>query len=207
MMTLLNSLPQADALKLAGMMNARYTVSPRELSLPVAYRNAVVTIYRNDAALGRAWIVPQARIVSDTLAALADPTFDPRQVVLIEPADALALPAGEFAAGQWSAALRDSPNAVTIRAASDFGGFLVLADTFYPGWQATLDGKPAKILCADHALRAVVLPPGEHTVVFHYTPLSFRVGALVSCLTLVAVIGVLIVASRRQRQAGSQSLT
>ena len=207
MMTLLNSLPQADALELAGMMNARYIVSPREWPLPIVQRNADVTIYRNDAALGRAWIVPQARIVSDTLAALADPTFDPRQVVLIESADALALPAGEFAAGQWSAALRDSPNAVTIRAASDFSGFLVLADTFYPGWQATLDGKPAKILCADHALRAVVLPPGEHTVVFQYTPLSFRVGALVSCLTLLAVIGVLIVASRRQRQAGSQSLT
>ena len=81
--TLLNKLPEAEALRLAGVMDARYIVSPRELPLPVVQRGADVTIYRNDAALGRAWLVPQAQVVSDSVAALADPSFDPRQVVQI----------------------------------------------------------------------------------------------------------------------------
>jgi uncharacterized membrane protein YfhO len=75
----------------------------------------------------------------------------------------------------------------------------VLADTFYPGWQATLDGKPVEILRADHAFRAVAFPPGEHRVTFRYVPLSFRAGATISFLTLAAVIGVLVVLSLRRR--------
>jgi hypothetical protein len=199
LVTLVNTLPISHALGLAGMMDARYIVSPRELPLPVVQRGAEVSIYRNDSALGRAWIVPQARAVTDSISALADPSFDPRQVVLLDLAVARALPPGEFTEGKSSVTLQDSPNAVTIRATSDSSGFLVLADTFYPGWQATLDGKPVEILRADHAFRAVAFPPGEHRVTFRYVPLSFRAGATISFLTLAAVIGVLVVLSLRRR--------
>jgi uncharacterized membrane protein YfhO len=89
--------------------------------------------------------------------------------------------------------LQDSPNAVTIRAASESGGFLVLADTLYPGWQATLDGQPAEILRANHTFRSVAFPPGEHIVAFRYLPLSFQVGAVVSLLTLFVTVGALTV--------------
>jgi hypothetical protein len=128
LVTLMNTLPISDALRLAGLMDARYIISPRELPLPVAHRSAEVSIYRNDAAQGRAWIVLQARVVTDSLSALADPSFDPRQVVLLDPADAPALPAGESTKGKSFVTLQDSPNAVTIRATSDSSGFLVLAD-------------------------------------------------------------------------------
>ena len=96
--------------------------------------------------------------------------------------------------------LQDSPNAITIRAESDSGGFLVLADTFYPGWQATLDGTPVEILRANHAFRAVVFPPGEHTIVFRYAPLSFRIGETISLLSLIAVTMGLAVFSLRRRR-------
>jgi uncharacterized membrane protein YfhO len=75
----------------------------------------------------------------------------------------------------------------------------VLADTFYPGWQATLDGQPVEILRANHTFRAVAFPPGEHTVVFRYLPLSFQVGAVVSLLTLFVTVGALTVLSLRRR--------
>jgi hypothetical protein len=197
-MMLLDRKPLTDVLQIAGALNAHYLVSPREWPLPIVHRNADVMFYRNDAAMERAWIVPQAHIASDTLTVLADPSFDPRRVVLLESGD---VPALEFPVGQSLVVLRDSPNAVTIRAASGFGGFLVLADTFYPGWQATLDGRPVEILRANYAFRAVVLPPGEHTVVFRYEPLSFRVGATISVVTLVIVVGVLIALSLRHRRS------
>lgn len=184
----LDELPAPDALRVAGVMDARYIVSPRELSLPIVHRGPEATIYRNDAALGRAWIVPQAQVVGDSLAALADLAFDPRQTALLEPEDASAA-LGKPAAGQSSVTLQDSPNAVTIRAVSESGGFLVLADTFYPGWQAALDGKPVEVLRANYAFRAVVIPAGEHVVVFRYAPLSFRIGAVISLVTLLVTVG------------------
>jgi uncharacterized membrane protein YfhO len=117
---------------------------------------------------------------------------------VIESADALALPSLEFPDAKSSVTLRDSPNAVTILAASDSGGFLVLADTFYPGWQATLDRVPVKILRANHAFRAIALPPGQHTVVFQYAPLTFRVGAVVSSMTLMVIAGAFAMSSLRR---------
>jgi len=200
-MKLLNKLPAADALRVAGVMNARYIVSQRDLPLPVIQRGHEVTIYRNDAAMGRAWLVPQARVEGDSLAGLADPSFDPRQVVQISNVkyqiSSSALTTVAKAGTVQS--LQDSPNAVTIRAASESGGFLVLADTFYPGWQATLDGKPAEILRANHTFRAVAFPPGEHVVVFRYLPRSFLVGMAISLLTLFVTVGALIVVLLRRR--------
>jgi uncharacterized membrane protein YfhO len=72
-------------------------------------------------------------------------------------------------------------------------GYLVLTDTHYPGWQATVDGAPAEILVANHAFRAVVLGAGQHIVEFIYRPLSFRLGAwltLAATLLLVGMVGV-----------------
>ena len=100
--------------------------------------------------------------------------------------------------GRTSVTLQDSPNAVTIRAVSESGEFLVLADTFYPGWQATLDGEAAEILRANYAFRAVALAPGEHTIVFRYAPPSFTVGAAISLAALIIVIGILVVLSLRR---------
>ena len=74
----------------------------------------------------------------------------------------------------------------------------MLAYTFYPGWQATLDGTPVEILRANHAFRAVVFPPGEHIVVFRYAPLSFHMGGAISLLSLIAVmVGLAVLRPRR----------
>jgi len=199
LMDSLNTLSLTDALRVASVMDARYIVSPRELPLPVVSRGLEAIIHRNDAALGRAWIVPQARAVADSLAALKDPSLDLHRVVLLESADARALSISQYSAGESSITLQDSPNAVTIRAVSEAGGFLVLADTFYPGWQATLDGRPVEILRANFAFRAVALPPGEYTIVFRYVPLSFYVGAAISLVTLMATVGTLSYLSLARR--------
>jgi hypothetical protein len=64
-------------------------------------------------------------------------------------------------------------------------GLLVLADAFYPGWQATLDGEPVPILRANRAMRGILLPPGTHTVTFQYRSMSFEAGAAISLAALV----------------------
>jgi uncharacterized membrane protein YfhO len=64
---------------------------------------------------------------------------------------------------------------------------VVLNDTFYPGWYASVDGKPAPIYEAYGALRGVLAAAGRHRIEFHYRPLSIYLGA---CLSFVGLLGV-----------------
>jgi hypothetical protein len=66
-------------------------------------------------------------------------------------------------------------------------GTLVLADTWYPRWVATVDDAPAAIERVDVTFRGVALPAGEHTVVFRYTPGPPGMALAASLLALVAV--------------------
>jgi uncharacterized membrane protein YfhO len=80
---------------------------------------------------------------------------------------------------------------VTISTTATTPSLLVLADQAFPGWVAALDGHPTPVLTADHALRAVYVPPGVHRVRFSYEPDSFRMGALAtlgSALLLIALV-------------------
>jgi uncharacterized membrane protein YfhO len=77
-------------------------------------------------------------------------------------------------------------------------GYLVLAYTHYPGWRATVDGRPTKILRANYAFMALPIEPGEHQVMLRYRPMSLTVGAVVSGLSLLAVIGIVGLGSFRK---------
>lgn len=87
-------------------------------------------------------------------------------------------------------ALQDGPNKVTIEAALDAPGDLVLADTRRPDWRATVDGEPVKLIRANHAFRAVFLSAGQHTISMIYRPESVLVGGGISlaCAVVVASI-------------------
>jgi hypothetical protein len=74
----------------------------------------------------------------------------------------------------------DLPEQVVVEVESGGPSYLVLADTFDPGWSATLDGRPAVIRPAYVAFRAVALEPGAHTVSFTYRPAGFTLGLTIS---------------------------
>ncbi len=82
--------------------------------------------------------------------------------------------------------LWDKNNSLAISTEHDEASTLVLTDTFYPGWQASIDGNPASVRLANRAFRAVDVPAGEHTVTFTYRSSSLYIGATI---TILAVIG------------------
>lgn len=61
---------------------------------------------------------------------------------------------------------------------------LVVTDAYYPGWKATIDGLPTQVWRANYALRAVVVPAGEHEVRYIYDPLSLRLGVGISTASI-----------------------
>jgi uncharacterized membrane protein YfhO len=88
---------------------------------------------------------------------------------------------------------------VVIRSRSDRAGLLVLADTYYPGWKAEVDGEEVPVERVDYLLRGVPVPAGAHTVVFRYEPLSWTIGWVVSLLALLGLAVALVAGGRRRR--------
>jgi hypothetical protein len=76
------------------------------------------------------------------------------------------------------------------------GGLLRVSGRFAPGWTARVDDRPAAVHRADGIFRAVVVPPGRHTVTFHYANPDQRTGVRVGAAGVAALL-VLLVAGRR----------
>ncbi|HTY13488.1 MAG TPA: YfhO family protein [Candidatus Omnitrophota bacterium] len=82
-----------------------------------------------------------------------------------------------------------APENVVVSADSPAGGRLVLADNYYPGWKAFVDGKETAIKRTYYLFRGVDLAPGRHEVKFVYDPLSVKLGAGISLATALLLCG------------------
>jgi uncharacterized membrane protein YfhO len=80
------------------------------------------------------------------------------------------------------------PDRLVLRVAATAPALLVLSEVWDPGWSATVDGEPASVLLADHALRAVPVPPGTYQVELRYDPPLLWLGLGISLATVGAVI-------------------
>jgi hypothetical protein len=174
--------------------------------LHLAYSGADARVYRNTEALPRVFLVSHQRRLSGGRAALratVDPRFDARRIAVTE----RQIP-GLQAGGGTSRRSAGTARLVSYRskrivaaARSRSRSLLVLTDVYYPGWKATLDGRPARIERVDYLFRGVVLPPGRHRVEFRYEPMSWRIGSIVSGVGVAAVAGLALVGWRRRRGA------
>jgi len=117
----------------------------------IAYRSDDVLLYRNLGALPRAYSLPGAMVERSG-----------EKVVLPD-----GLSVGEVGP---VAIRRYADMRVEMSASLPAPGYLVLADQYYPGWKAWVDGDPVPILCVDGVFRAVELSAGEHVVEMGYSP-------------------------------------
>lgn len=75
-----------------------------------------------------------------------------------------------------------SSNKIIIKSKANKPSILVLSDTYFPGWQAFVNGQPHKIYQINHTLRGIILPSGTHQIKFIYRPFSFKLGLFISLL-------------------------
>ena len=96
-----------------------------------------------------------------------------------------------------------SADRVVIDTPSSGSGRLVLADPAYPGWKVSVDGHAAKSVVSRGIFRAVDLPAGAHHVVWTFEPPRLRIGAIISLVALLALLGVAAIPwIRRYRSSG-----
>ena len=176
--------------------------------LSLVFRSQTAAMWENHDVLPRAFVVHQAEVVRDdqTLARLREPDFRPDQVVLLSEGRPLRI-SGANAQAQTpdQVVITDyKSEQVSISVHAGRAGYLVLADSWYPGWVARVDGRDTPIYRADYMFRAVPIEPGQHQVVFEYHPVSFVLGAWISGLSAVVLLLVSIVGFRfRQEVRGT----
>ncbi len=125
----------------------------------------------------------------DRLAALFAADTDPLRRLVLNASPPP--PAGLAGAAAQPAAriLREGANWLVAQAnTGQDGGYLLLLDSYDPGWRVTVDGSPAPLLQANELFRAVRLAPGQHEVEFRYRPMPFLVGLAITGTGLAAVL-------------------
>jgi hypothetical protein len=174
--------------------------------LHVAYRGRDGVVYANDRALPRVLLVSaQQSVPSDAaaLAAVTAPGFDGRRVAVTEQATP-GVPAGSAPAaaapGGSARLLSDEAQRVRIDATAPRRSLLVLTDTWFPGWKATVDGHPAPLQRVDYLLRGVTVGPGHHLVEMRYAPSGWRIGRIVSVVSLLVLIALAVLGLRARRR-------
>jgi Bacterial membrane protein YfhO len=193
---------------------ARYLITDRRADrVEQALRGGVelvseteaVRVYENQQALPRARYVARVIVAGedDALAQLARAPLDPRQVAWVSEAPRSGFLGATGAAIGSAEITSDEADRVVVRVQAAQPGFLFLADQFFPGWTAEVNGSAAEIVRANVAFRAVEVPSGDSEVVFTYRPLSVRLGALISLLTLATMVVLWRRAGRAPRHAGS----
>lgn len=166
------------------------------------------TLYELEEPVARATVVTGASFHEDEVAvinAVLRPEFDPsREVALIGPMNSFRAPGGDGMDPQNTSAriLSDTGEEIRIAVSAPAGGHLVLTDSFYPGWEATVDGELREVRLANFFFREVALEPGDREVVFRYRSRPFEVGRRISLATLfLALSGLSVAAIRRRRPA------
>lgn len=88
----------------------------------------------------------------------------------------------------WFRLVEERPDRVVVDVEADGPGWLFMADSWYPGWRASVNQKETRIYRANYLFRAVWLPAGSHEVVFSYRPLSFTVGLWISLASWISML-------------------
>jgi hypothetical protein len=176
---------------------------------------SVSYVYRNTAALPRAFLLPlsAAHLITSPAAqyaAVIRPTFDSSHSLILDPRGSTAPLGLGFLQAAWARLLRPAPvslpsflpagtarvladdgNSVQVVVRARVASYLVLDDAYYPGWQAWIDGRPVAISRADYVLRAMRVPAGTHLLTFTYAPLSYLAGMVITIGTALVVVAVL----------------
>jgi hypothetical protein len=185
-------------------LNAQYVVAaknapPADSSfVPVFNEDPDVDIYLNTNAMPRVHLIYDAVFTQDSAKAfdlIHDPGFDPSaQVVLEAPPGVKPLPAAQPPNLYYT---DYGPGLMSVVTETTAPGYLVLAEVWYPGWSATIDGRPAPILRANTAFMAVLVPAGTSKVDLRFSSLFLVLGAGISLTTVAALLAAWRLGRRR----------
>jgi len=200
-------LPEANRVKLMEKLNSPIVLSIGPVSHPdLVFLASFDTMsdyrlyaYRLVDSLPRAYLasrILRAPSHSGALDLLVRPDVSLHDTVILE--DAPESQTGDGIAGSASI-LEYSSRRVLLETVSGAPEFLVLLDSYYPGWSAFVDGNEVAIRRANYAFRAIPVPAGKHRVEFVYKPRLFFTGLGITLLAAAFGLGWSLVQKGRER--------
>ncbi|RME44883.1 MAG: hypothetical protein D6791_12130 [Chloroflexi bacterium] len=177
---------------LYALLNVKYLLARSDAPLdrdvwePAYAADPDLTVYRNRRFRPRVHLLGHARSVPDLSsaeAAIRAANFRPLQEVVVEQGRDQSGATGRAQVTAWDV------NRVEVDTEGSKEATLVVAQVWYPGWEASVDGGDWQpVLRADGVWQAVQLPAGRHHVVLRFRPRSFYAGLVVAVLTVLAVV-------------------
>ncbi|HUE96706.1 MAG TPA: hypothetical protein VMN39_08605, partial [Longimicrobiaceae bacterium] len=171
--------------------NIRYIISMVALEDPAlreVHRGSAL-VYENVNSLPRAYLAPAVAEVPEggAIAAMTSTEWDPRELAFVSSASGLELPATPLDGD--AQVIEHTPDRVVVRASANRPALLVLADNFYAGWHATVNGQAAAVLPTNHTMRGVLVPAGASEVVFEFEPRNLYLGFYIYLAGLLVLSG------------------
>ncbi len=169
------------------MLNTRYVIyNPEQPPL------------RNPFAFGNAWFVDQVEIVENADAEIAAlNTLNPLVKAVVDKRFADQLKGFTPALDSTATILLESyrPNRLVYKTEAKRDQLAVFSEIYYdPGWNVTIDGKPATHFRADWILRSMIIPAGAHEVVFEFKPQGYITASYVASFSSFAILLLLLAA-------------
>ncbi|MEW6557216.1 MAG: YfhO family protein [Elusimicrobiota bacterium] len=184
-----------ETLKFIGLGNGKYVIT--SYNLPQQFLTLKkefefyedlpsIKLYENRLFLPKTFFVTNAVVLppDKIIEQMFQKDFNPLKKIILEE-----MPTKNIYSGQGTALIKKYSNKeIEIETISENGGFLVLTDTFYPGWKVFIDGQETKIFRANYIFRAVEVLPGNHFIKFRYKPTSFVVGQWLTISSIFCLI-------------------
>ena len=188
------------------ILNVRYLVNdwPIEDDTLTLLYVGEKAVYRLPPGAVRAAIVQATEVLpsrDNVISRLSESGFDPLRTVVFQAADIQGFSAAWPDTGADAGDVlveHESLNNLRLRVSADNPGWLVLGDSYYPGWKAAINGRPIPIYRANLSMRAIYVPSGEHQVSFIFKPDSLRYGLALSGVTLIMVAILVVWVGKRQ---------
>ncbi|MFH1441750.1 MAG: hypothetical protein ABIH18_06930 [Candidatus Omnitrophota bacterium] len=157
------------------------------------YEDAAIIGYQFRDSMQRAFFVNQVLFIKnkqEILDTFKDKAFNPKETVILEKEISGLSQKDTSLKLESNTQITDyQPGKISISLKTNSRGFLVLSDTYYPGWKTYVNNKQAEIYRANYLFRAIYIDkPGEYTISFIYSPFAFKLGAIISIITLICCI-------------------
>lgn len=182
------------------MLNTKYFI------FPAGQQGQTVPI-ENPYAFGNAWFVDKVQYVNNANEEIdAIGQVDLQQTAIVDSKFKEALKGVNEGYKDSLSTIRLTgyePNQLVYETSSPKDGVVVFSEIYYPGWTATIDGKPTDIARADYILRAMNVPAGKHTIEMRFDPQSLHVteGIAYGAIALL-LIGVIILVWINRKKYG-----
>lgn len=158
-------------------------------------------IYENKSVLPRAFLVSEYEVIEDSpeiINRLYDTTFDISKTIILEKDPKIKL--NSKLNNYMLNITKYGENEVVINISVDEDSLLFLSDSYFPEWNAYIDGKRSEVYRANYAFRAVFAPKGEHEIVFRYEPKSFELGKWISLLSILGGVVLILVFKLKEKR-------